>query len=169
MSRCFCVILTLFIIFTAKVSFFPEENNSSQNSILLKEKTINLISEKKDPFASAMFSLIYSGVGQFYNRQYTTGSILFFGETLYHVLNFAMMLKFQNTYSNSSISFFSMDNTDKVLLCASILVYTGLKAYSIYDAYNYAVDLNKEIEKSLNNISFHVSPREWMIVCSVKI
>ncbi|NPU99819.1 MAG: hypothetical protein HPY53_00400 [Brevinematales bacterium] len=134
-----------------------EENMLSVPAITNKVNTaLALYSYKKDPFAGAAFSLIYAGAGQFYLGDYTKGSLLFLGETLYHLFNYGIRLRFQTIYGDSA-SFNTLSATDQVLVVSSFFIYIGIKAFSMYDAYTTADLLNRQIDKKLQSLSVSIN------------
>ncbi len=166
-------VFLLFLIIFLNLPFISySDDNQGKFSIddlkNAQKKAFLLYSEKKDPLAAGMFSLVYSGIGEFYNGQYTKGSFFFLGETVYHSLNYLMIYKFQTSYPLSSMDFFAMNSTDQILLASSYLIYFGLKAYCFYDAYTSALNIDKEIDNNLQNINVYFDNNNWKIICSVR-
>lgn len=127
-----------------------------------KDQIIQLYSEKKDPLTAGLLSLLYAGAGQFYMKEFTKGSLLFLGESVYYLFFYAMRLKFQNTYGITT-SFKSLNPSDKVLIISSFAVYMALKFYSIYDAYDSAVEHNRAIDETLDKLYLNISPEEFSL------
>ena len=123
--------------------YLPENRKTMQ--------ILELTAQKKDPFSAGSLSLLYAGAGQFYNGDFTKGSLFFLGETVYHIFNFAIRFKMQSTYG-ASAGFSSLETTDQVLLVSSFILYLGIKAFSIYDAYDSSVQINRGIDENIQRI-----------------
>jgi TM2 domain-containing membrane protein YozV len=120
-------------------------------------KLITLSSLKKDPFAASMYSLVFSGAGQFYAGNYSLGSLLFLGESLYHLFNIGIRYKLQNDYGDS-VTFSRLNTSDQILLGATFFTFIILKVYSIYDANISIRKYNKEIDEKLRRYKFSYIP-----------
>lgn len=158
----------LLLLLCLPVVLFPQdpfaEPSLEDNSMLSVPNISNkvnyalaLYSYKKDPFAGVAFSMIYAGAGQFYLGDYTKGSLLFLGETLYHVFNYGIRLRFQTIYGNSA-SFNTLSATDQILVVSSFFIYIGIKAFSMYDAFTTAETLNRQIDKKLQSLTLSFDP-----------
>jgi len=151
---------------------YPVQINSNTNrskmSVDGKSLILNLVYEKKDPYVAAVFSVVYSGIGQFYNGSFTKGSLFFLSETVYYAFYWGLNLKFKNFYMRDSIDFNNLDNGDKALLLSSFVLYLSMKVFCIYDAYTSAQNISDTIDKSLNQISISADIRDWKIRCTTK-
>ena len=150
------VILLLFLLFFSS-SVFALTNTNKTNSTPLSEKTLNkLIHLHRDPFAASIYSLIYAGGGQFYNHDYTKGSLLFLGETIYHIFNFGIKYKLHNTYGDQ-VSFSQLQSGDQILLISAFIAFVTLKSYSIYDANVNARIFNQKIDRRLLHFRLEIN------------
>lgn len=123
------------------------------------ESLLQLTSLKKDPFAASIYSLVYSGAGQFYAGNYTLGSLLFLGESLYHLFNIGIRYKLQNDYG-TSVPFDQLRSQDKVLLISAFFGFVALKVYSVYEANISVRKFNQGIDQKLQKIQFKASRSE---------
>ncbi len=148
----------------------PEGYAFSTNAIEFdwkKHQIVELASRRRSPFVGSLFTLLYAGAGQFYNGDYSKGSLFFLGETVYYGLFYGMRLKFQATYGDS-LSFRALNPADKVLLVSSFALYLAFKAYCIHDAYTSAVDLNRKIDESISRIQLSVTSSDFSIQYSLR-
>lgn len=144
----------------------PAGTNSIQTD-LYRQQILDLASRRRSPFVGSMFTLAYAGAGQFYNGDYSKGSLFFLGETVYIGLFYGMRLKFQTTYGDT-ISFRALNSADKVLLISSFALYLAFKVYCIRDAYISAVDLNRRIDESMSRIQLSYTPTDVSIRYSLR-
>jgi hypothetical protein len=159
---CFLLFLFLPVILFSQDPFAePSFDDDSVLSVPHITNQVNyalaLQSYKKDPFAGVAFSMIYAGAGQFYLGDYTKGSLLFLGETLYHVFNYGIRLRFQTIYGDSA-GFNTLSATDQILVVSSFFIYIGIKAFSMYDAFTIADALNRKIDKKLQSLTLSFDP-----------
>jgi TM2 domain-containing membrane protein YozV len=131
-------------------------------------QVMNLMQERKDPYVAAVFSLFYSGIGQFYNGSFTKGSLFFLGETLYYAFNWGLYLKFQNTYLHDTVSFDSLNNLDKTLLVGSFIGFIAFKAFCIYDAYSIASYINSTIDRKIDEVMVSYEDGSLKVLCGVR-
>ncbi len=130
-------------------------------------KLMELTSLKKDPFAASIYSLIYAGAGQFYAGNYTLGSLLFLGESLYHLFNIGIRYKLQNDYG-ASIPFNQLSSGDRVMLISAFFGFVVLKVYSVYDANISVRKYNKEIDEKLQRFQFNLSDTDVKASLSIR-
>ncbi len=164
------LIVIFFLAFSS--SLFSKTNSTELNpSGTLGPDNIRLIeltSYKKDPFAASMYSMIYAGAGQFYAGNYTLGSLLFLGESLYHLFNIGIRYKLQNDYGDS-VAFSQMNTSDQILMGAVFFSFMVLKVYSIYDANISVRRYNKDIDEKLKRFKFTYMPGEIRASYSLRL
>lgn len=151
-------------------SIEPAPAQVSTNQLQLeaqKRQILELASRRRSPFVGSMFSLMVAGTGQFYNGQYSKGSLFFLGETVYYGFMYGMKLKCQNTYGDT-LSFKALNPADKVLLISSFVIYLGFKGYCMYDAYTSAVDINRKIGETLEHFTLSVDTSQVSLYCSLR-
>jgi TM2 domain-containing membrane protein YozV len=92
----------------------------------------------KDPFIAGMLSWFMMGIGQFYCKEYTKGSI-FIAADLVDKTSLILLISYINSrYSQSDqtiyINWSAFDPGTKVLIISYFTVKFGVKFYSVIDA-----------------------------------
>lgn len=94
----------------------------------------------KSPKAAALWAIVFPGLGQLYNRDYLVGFTVIFGEILFNFmsnLNIAILYAFTGNIQQSF----------EVIDYRWGLFYPSIYAFSIWDAYNRAKEINYQLAK----------------------
>lgn len=110
--------------------------------------------ERSDPFIAGLLSWMFPSLGQFYNKDYTKGSIIISLDLLQKGLFCWLMWDLHNRYTGDNDDIVKWDELaagDKVLVIGYFVLHFGLRFYSIIDAVNVAagkvqVQLQTEID-----------------------
>lgn len=92
----------------------------------------------KNPLAAALWSIFLPGLGQLYNRDYVIGFLLLFLEIIF---NWAARLNLAIYYAFIGDSINALESID----FQWALFYPSFYAFSAWQAYNRAVDINRKL------------------------
>lgn len=119
-----------------------------QYNTYAQEQEVELL--PKDKFIAGFMSWYMPGLGQFYAKEYTKGSIF----VLYNLLQKAFLVGYivsiNNRYSSEDETVLSWNNLragDKVTIISYIGVYFFMKIYCIIDATRSVEKYNKRLER----------------------
>lgn len=113
--------------------------------------------EKKDPFVAGLLSATMMGLGQFYTKEYTKGSIFVLTDFIQKGALIWMIVALNKKYTDEDkgdqvVEWQEISDTDKSLIIGYLVFYFGSKIYCIIDAVHSANVYNENIEKQRKSI-----------------
>lgn len=123
----------------------------AKNKLRLTPQLLRRLQYKyKDPFMAGFLSFSIWGLGQFYTKDYTKGSLFVFGDLVYKGLLVGLVIKLKNKYTDQvgddTVVWRELDDFDKTLVIGYILTYLGLTFWSVYDAVESAHRYNRKYD-----------------------
>lgn len=147
-TRIFIIIINLLLFF----------------NILFAQKEYEYYYEEKDPFVAGLLSATMMGLGQFYTKEYTKGSIFVLTDFIQKGTLIWMIIALNEKYTDEDkgdqvVEWQEISDTDKSLIIGYLIFYFGSKIYCIIDAVHSANVYNKNIEKQREsfNTSFNLN------------
>lgn len=101
------------------------------------KKKINVY---KSPKSAMLWAIAFPGLGQLYNRDYIVGFSVFLSEFIINVLSQLNLAIYHSFIGEFEQSF-------QVINMQWLLFYPSIYAFSIWDAYNRAKEINLQLEK----------------------
>lgn len=127
-----------------------------------KERLLEAATLRRSPLTAALLSGLYSGAGQFYNKDYSMGSLLFFAETADYLLIYGMMVKYNNDYGDT-VSFDAISTADKIFIASAFSALLTLKVVSVVNAYRSSLEYNRELIEGLEGFRLVATPDEFQL------
>jgi len=119
-------------------AFAAGESRTNDDSVALSPDVLARVRQQyRDPFVAGLLSGLYWGLGQFYAREYTKGSLFMFGDLVYKGVLIGMLLKFKNKYTGSgddSVRWREMTSGDRALAIGAVVTWLGMTIFSVADA-----------------------------------
>lgn len=119
--------------------------------------------DEKDPFVAGLLSATMLGLGQFYVKQYTKGSIFVLLDLVQKGMLIWMVSALNERYtardgSDSIVEWKELTDGDQALVLGFVAFYFGTRLYSIVDAMSGAADYNRQsrLRASLPDLNYHV-------------
>ncbi len=124
--------------------------------------------DEKDPFIAGLLSATMMGLGQFYTKEYTKGSIFVLTDFIQKGTLIWMIVALNEKYTDKEkgdqvVEWREITNTDKTLIIGYLVFYFGSKIYCIIDAVHSANVYNKNLQKQRQikttglNLNFNIS------------
>jgi len=158
-----CAICIVLLLFLSPVHLAGEEALTNGMTIQLTPETLaRLRQQHRDPFLAGLLSGLYWGLGHFYAREYTRGSLFMFGDLVFKGLAVGLVLKLKNKYTGAGddqIRWREMNGTDKSLVIGAVAAWLGLTVLSVADAAACADEFNLRNDP-LSRFDLGVSSRE---------
>ncbi|HOG65031.1 MAG TPA: hypothetical protein PLD82_06300 [Spirochaetota bacterium] len=129
---------------------------------LTPETLARLRQQYRDPFLAGLLSGLYWGLGHFYTKDYTSGSLFMFGDLVFKGLAVGLVLKLKNKYTgdgDDQIRWREMNGTDRSLVIGAIAVWAGVTILSVADAASSANEYNMKNDP-LSRFDLGFSARE---------
>ncbi len=105
---------------------------------------------RKDPFLAGVLSWPMWGVGHMYAGDYTTGSLLIFGDLVYKALLVGLSAKIINKYTvpgeRESVSWHQLDSFDRSLVISYAVTYLGISLWAVFDAIETTEQFNRRFD-----------------------
>ena len=135
-----------FIILVLILLFFT--NLYSQNT----NNNNNIQYHKKDPFIAGLLSATMMGLGQFYTKDYLSGSMFVLNDFIQKGMLILLIANFGDKYTNEEendqiVEWKEINNVDKGIAIGFAAYYFGTRFYCIIDAMASAEKYNKNLEK----------------------
>lgn len=121
-------------------------------------KNLNAARQPKDPFLAGVLSWSWTGLGQFYAQDYTSGSmfvaidLLETGSLVYLFLNFSAKYTNDETGDNT-IEWREIQPVDKGLAVGLAFLMVAIKGWSIYDAVRAAENYNQNLVRGRGGLA----------------
>jgi|YNPMSStandDraft_1061717.scaffolds.fasta_scaffold50966_2 hypothetical protein len=126
--------------------------------------------QEKDPFVAGLLSSVMMGLGQFYAKEYTKGSLFILLDLLDKGTLLWMVVALNEKYTNDidkTVEWKEITDNDKALIISYIGIHYGLQIFCIIDAVYSAKKYNEEIKKYqsfLNNFNFTITKNNNFIL-----
>jgi hypothetical protein len=164
MKKILVVCLSLVLFFQILPLEAQEQLTNGMTIQLTPETLSRLRQQHRDPFLAGLLSGLYWGLGHFYAREYTRGSLFMFGDLIFKGLVIGLVFKLKNKYTgqdDNEIRWREMNGTDKSLVIGAVAVWLGLTVLSVADAASCAEDYNLR-NNPLSRFDLGVSSREGL-------
>jgi hypothetical protein len=144
-----CLSCALILILSVQAGFLyaaPEGESFSSETVF------RLRQQYADPFLAGFLSGMYWGLGHFYAKDYSRGSLFMFGDLVYKGLALGLAVKLKNKYAgqqDNGVRWGELSGTDKGLVIGTAVVWLGITALSAYDAGETAKKFNGRINQLL--------------------
>jgi len=135
------IIISLILIIT--LSLYAEKPSTNNN---------NIDYLKKDPFIAGLLSAAMMGLGQFYTKDYLSGSMFVLNDFIQKGLLVLLIANFSDKYTNDEqgdqvVEWQEINKVDKGIAIGFVAYYFGTRLYCIIDAMASAEKYNKNLEK----------------------
>ncbi len=149
------IIIILVILFAA--SLYSQENHSQENQ---SQENKDIQYHKKDPFIAGLMSAFMMGLGQFYTKDYLSGSMFVLNDFIQKGMLILLVANFSDKYTDEEekmVRWQKINTVDKVIAISFAAYYFGTRLYCIIDAIDSAEKYNKNLEKEFteNNVKFN--------------
>ncbi len=134
-------------------------------NIKLFSITNSYMVEEKDPFIAGLLSVSMMGLGQFYAKEYTKGSLFVLADFIQKGSLILLIVNFNDKYTNKDngdnvVKWSELTTPDKILIIGYLTFYFGTQVYCVVDAMKSAENYNRSIKKmreSKFNIGFSLN------------
>jgi hypothetical protein len=140
-----------------------------------RESVLRSIPVRKDPFVAGVLSWFMMGVGQFYCREYTKGSLFMAADLVDKASLILLVSHINNKYSPESgtaiINWASFDDGTKILILAYLATSLGLRFYSVVDAIHSANAYNDRVfsRRERSGLSFSTERERFSLFYSIPL
>ncbi len=141
------IIIILTLVFASRL--YPQENK-------------NIHYQKKDPFIAGLLSSAMMGLGQFYTKDYLSGSMFVLNDFIQKGMLILLIANFSDKYTDDDendtiVEWKEINNVDRGIAIGFAAYYFGTRLYCIIDAMASAEKYNKNLEKGFakNNMEFN--------------
>ncbi len=116
--------------------------------------------DEKDPFIAGLLSAGMMGLGQFYTKEYTKGSLFVLADLVQKGSLILLIINFNDKYTNdeegdSIVKWDEIHLSDKILILSYLAFYFGTQIYCVVDAMKSAENYNKLLHnKLISNLNF---------------
>lgn len=151
------IIITTMIIISFNSLYAKEKIMGSPQMVTNKEKIV--FYEEKDPFVAGLLSATMLGLGQFYVKSYTKGSIFVLVDLIQKGMIIYFVSSLNEKYTNeeqgdSIVKWNEISNGDQALILSFVAFYFGTRLYSIIDAMHDAEQFNRMNKDKYSKINF---------------
>jgi hypothetical protein len=140
-----------------------------------RESVLRNIPSRKDPFIAGVLSWFMMGVGQFYCREYTKGSLFMAADLVDKASLILLVAHVNNKYSPESgaatINWASFEDGTKILILAYLATSLGLRFYSVVDAIHSANEYNDRVfsRRERSGLSFSRERERFSLFYSIPL
>lgn len=165
MKKTLSVVLLLVLLWQAGTAQTAVKNPQQQTAATQMTNRIpphliqSLQFRYREPFVAGLLTSMFWGLGHFYTKEYTRGSLLMFSDLIYKGLLVGLLLKLKNRYTDSNgddtVSWKELSGSDKGLVLGYIISWLGISIWAAYDAaesahrFNRKFDLQKNLDLKL--------------------
>lgn len=110
--------------------------------------------QEKDPFIAGLLSATMLGLGQFYVKEYTKGSIFVLTDLVQDGMLIWLITNFNERYASGSdkiVRWQQLSYGDKELVLGFIVFYFGSRIYCIVDAMESAEKYNEDLKQNFSD------------------
>lgn len=115
----------------------------------------------REPFVAGLLSTFFWGMGHFYTKEYTRGSLLMFGDLIYKGMLVGLLLKLKNRYTDSAgddtVNWKELSGSDKGLVIGYLVSWVGISLWAAYDAAESANRFNRKFDLR-NKLDLQLKP-----------
>ncbi len=128
--------------------------------------------EEKDPFVAGLLSAAMMGLGQFYVKEYTNGSLFVLTDFLQKGALIWIIASLNDKYTDDTtndkiVEWNEITDKDKALLMGYMVFYFGSELYCIIDAVHSANEYNKRAAKSFEGdttgLNFGIGKNKFLL------
>lgn len=161
--KALCALCLVLVLLLSPLQLLGDETSANNENLQVTPEVLaRLRQQHRDPFLAGLLSGFYWGLGHFYAREYTKGSLFVFGDLVFKGLALGLVVKLKNKYTGAGdreIRWRELDKTDKSLVLGAVAVWLGVTALSVVDAVNSAKALNVRNDP-LSRLDLGLSSRE---------